>query len=203
MVFASFLIVGSYFYLGLEYYRRARPMLWRMRWFFLSIFIIYFWMTPGEPIVGSLGDAWLPTWEGVVGGLQRVVVLVMLVLGVQLLILTTKRDQLISAIYWLSFPLGLMGISRERLAVRIFLVLESVAEVQVLAGEARARYSVQSSKVVGLAKSVADLISNVVFRAHDRRLVTVDLSLDDAPPSWQWSIPLVLFVSMVLINLLA
>ncbi len=178
-------------------------MLWRMRWFFLSIFIIYFWMTPGEPIVGGLGYAWLPTWEGVVGGLQRVVVLVMLVLGVQLLILTTKRDQLISAIYWLFFPLGLLGISRERLAVRIFLVLESVAEVQVLAGEARERYSVQSSKVVGLAKSVADLISNVVFRAHDRRLVTVDLSLDDAPPSWQWSIPLALFVSMVLINLLA
>ena len=199
LLFASLLVLAAYLYQGNNCFRRAWPMLRRMRWFFASILLIYFWLTPGQPVVDGVN---FPTWDGVTDGCYRVAVLVVLVLSVQLLILTTERNQFVSAIYWLALPLIFLGISRERLAVRIALVMALVVEAQSLSGEARKRYAAQSSRVLGLAKTVADLVLSVVARANERELSVVELTLDDAPPLWQWGIPVALLVFMLLLSFL-
>ncbi len=202
-MFASLLVFGAYLYLGKAYLYRVWPMIRRLRWFFLSILIIYLWMTPGRPLVDGVDSGWMPTWEGVSGGFYRVAVLVVLVLGVQLLILFTERSQLVSAIYWLVFPLKVLGVSRERLAVRMALVMDVVAETQQLAGEARGRYSGPLSSGERPANIVVDLIRNVVARADEQALLKVELSLDSAPPLWQWSLPLSLLLMMLMLNSIA
>ena len=102
-------------------------MLRRLRWFFISILIMFSWFTPGDPLswlqfMGSLA----PSTEGILLGLQRIAALVLIVLAVGVLLQSTSRDQLLGAIYWLARPFGVFGLSRELLAVRTTLVLERV-----------------------------------------------------------------------------
>jgi len=108
----------------------ALRMLRRMRWFFLSIAVVYLLFTPGRLLFSAW--PWGPTVEGVTGGGQRIASLMLIVFAVNLLLRTTPRPALISAILWCLTPLSWVGLPRERLAVRIALTLDAVDSVQVI-----------------------------------------------------------------------
>lgn len=107
----------------------AVRMVSRLRWFLLSILIVYGWFTPGQPLLGAesarFAELW-PSREGMEAGLLRAALLMAIVAGANLLLRTTSREQLLLAVYSMARPLALCGVSRERLAVRMVLVIEAV-----------------------------------------------------------------------------
>ena len=102
----------------------------RTRWIMISLWLIYACTTPGEPLSDQMG-AFSPTLEGVLdGGLQLTRLLVALA-GLAILLDRLHRRQLMAGLYALFVPLDWLGLSRERLAVRLALTLH-YAEVAML-----------------------------------------------------------------------
>jgi len=100
----------------------------RTRWILFSLWLIYAYSTPGQ----SLWDApFSPSIEGLLdGGLQLTRLLVALA-GLAILLERLPRQQLMAGLYSLFAPLEWLGMSRERLAVRLALTLH-YAEVAML-----------------------------------------------------------------------
>jgi energy-coupling factor transporter transmembrane protein EcfT len=99
-----------------------RRLLRRIRFLLLAILILFAWMTPGQaffPLWTFLG----PTREGLLLAVDHGLRLVGVVALVALLLGRGGRDFVVSGLYALMAPCALIGLSRDRLAVRLLLVL--------------------------------------------------------------------------------
>ncbi len=96
----------------------------RMRWIMLSLLAVYGYMTPGEALWGPLGML-SPTGQGVLDGLLQLFRLVFMVAGVSVVLAVLPQRDLVAGLYTLAYPLRLpgLGLSRERVAVRLALTL--------------------------------------------------------------------------------
>lgn len=102
----------------------------RTRWIMFSLWLIYAYSTPGETLSDALGP-FSPSLEGLLdGGLQLMRLLIALA-GLAILLDRLHRQQLMAGLYSLFAPLQWLGLSRERLAVRLALTLH-YAEVVML-----------------------------------------------------------------------
>jgi energy-coupling factor transport system permease protein len=100
----------------------------RTRWIMLSLWLIYAYTTPGTAL---FEQSFSPSVEGLQeGGLQMMRLLAALA-GLAILLDRLHRQQLMSGLYSLFAPLQYLGMSRERLAVRLALTLH-YAEVAML-----------------------------------------------------------------------
>lgn len=178
----------------------ALNMVRRMRWLFLSLFIIYCWFTPGTPLPLALPASmlgWLPTLQGLAEASIRIASLVTIVLAVHLLLHITSREQLLGAIYWWLNPLGYAGIAHERLAIRIALVLETVPKVQLLIHQALAEHRqtdhssacAPGSILASTGQVSAALYQNVLTHAEQQVCRTIEIPTITSPPVWQWLFP--------------
>ncbi|HEY0666299.1 MAG TPA: CbiQ family ECF transporter T component [Gallionella sp.] len=104
----------------------------RTRWVMLSLLLIYAYSTPGHALLDGLGML-SPTHEGITDGMLQLMRLLASLAALAMLLERLHRDQLISGLYALFTPLRWLGVSRERLAVRLALTLH-YAEVVVLRG---------------------------------------------------------------------
>ena len=102
--------------------KRLISLLRRTRWIILSIFFVYAYMTPGVAL-WSLSYIPSPTREGLLDGLMQLSRLVFVLAGLSVLLTSLSQERLISGIYTLSYPLRFVGVSRERIAVRLALTL--------------------------------------------------------------------------------
>jgi len=174
-------------------------MLRRMRWFLLSIVFIYAWLTPGMPLFGEAFDAdFQPSVEGLWQGGQRLLALILIVAAVHWLLLVTPREQLVAALYWLGAPLKVLGLSRERFAVRLALTLGRVADVQKQVAEQIEQSAVAKGDIKSYAAVAADLVVSVIHQASQSRCDVVEINVADKPPLWQWCWPLLLLVMLLL-----
>lgn len=167
----------------------------RLRWFFLSILVIYFWFTPGEPLWAGIGEpyaSWVPTADGIRLGLIRAAALVLFVLGVTLLLQTTPRDELINGIRWIVRPFSAGRGFHDKLALRIALVLETVPKIQPLVRQALPRRDGSRARPVerfGVAAS--RLLTLALSEAQQAPCDLIMLPPDRHPPWWQWVCPMV------------
>ena len=201
LVTAAILLLVLYLMAGVGSLANAVSMLRRMRWFFLSIIIIYAWLTPGRPLWGEGLPIswWVPTVEGMLMGGHRLLALVMMVLGVQWLLWVTSRAQLVSALYWLSTPLRVIGFSRNRLVVRVALTLEVLEQIQGYLGEQLKKATVKRGDLRGYAAVAATLVSDVAQRSEHVSCQTMVIDIEPPPPLAQWLWPLALTVLMLLV----
>ena len=193
----ALLLVILYCFTNLAYLKPAFTMIRRMRWFFLSIFIIYSWLTPGNAVAVpfiSPYSGWLPTTDGIILGLMRAISLTLILLGVNLLLRCTSRQQLIMAIYWLVAPLRLFGISRERLSVRIALALEVLYDVQKVVGDSFAEVKGTVKSLDDIGDFAATVFHKVTHSAENTSIRTITLNDYKAPRSLQWASPIVLWL---------
>ena len=102
----------------------------RTRWIMLSLLLIYAYSTPGEPLLDALG-AFSPIREGVADGMLQLVRLLAALAGLSILLDNLHRQALIAGLYTLFAPLQWLGLSHERVAVRLALTLH-YAEVAML-----------------------------------------------------------------------
>jgi energy-coupling factor transport system permease protein len=102
--------------------KRLMTLLRRTRWIIVSLLIVYSFMTPGEAM-WRMQYVLSPTKEGVVDGLMQLSRLVCVLAGLSILLTLLTQQKLISGLYTLSYPLRFVGVSRERIAVRLGLTL--------------------------------------------------------------------------------
>lgn len=110
--------------------RQYLPMLKRMRWLLIAMFMIYAYSTPGEYLNSWPFDASMshlaPTYEGLIAGLLQMTRLVAMLALVALVMGTTSKTGLIEGFYCLLKPLHYLGISPERFAARLTLTLQYI-----------------------------------------------------------------------------
>ena len=101
---------------------RLLALLRRTRWILLSILVIYAFLTPGVAL-WTLPYFPSPTLEGLIDGLMQLSRLLCMLAGLSILLTLLSQKQLVSGLYALAYPLRYLGISRERIAVRLALTL--------------------------------------------------------------------------------
>ena len=101
---------------------RLYVLLRRTRWVMLSLLAIYGYVTPGEALWSAAG-ALSPTLQGVGDGVLQLLRLVLALAGLSIVLTLLDQKALIGGIYALAYPARLLGVSRERIAVRLALTL--------------------------------------------------------------------------------
>ena len=105
-------------------YPTLRRLVRRIRFLLLAILILFAWMTPGQAFFPQWTTAG-PTREGLLLATDHGLRLVGVVALVALLLGRGGRDFVVSGLYALMAPCRLIGLSRDRLAVRLLLVLRN------------------------------------------------------------------------------
>jgi len=176
----------------------AVTMLKRLRWLFLSIFIIYLFFTPGVLLIPSV--LWGPTEEGVFLGLSRIMVLVLIVAAVNVLLGSTRQMEFLAAVHWCLWPLSWLGLPHERLAVRISLTLETVSAARK-AFRRESRQSTKNdasqnvtkdSKLTAISDTALRLFTQAIDVGEATPLREIAIPDNARPPLIQWGIPLFL-----------
>lgn len=102
----------------------------RMRWLFISIFIIYAFGTPGEYIQG-FPDSFSPTFEGAAFGILQISRLLIAIASLSILFATSSKESLMAGLYMLLSPLNYIGCNVQRFTARLLLTLDYVDELAV------------------------------------------------------------------------
>lgn len=155
------------------------PLLKRLRWFFLFLFILNLWFNSPE-------WNWLPQWHELLFALERILALIMMVLAAHLLMITTALNDIIAALLWWLKPLSLIKISTEKLAIRLALVLDTVQKVNHLYDNIHLENNITNT--------VVTLFSTVLTFANIEPLRTLEIPELSKPPIWQWFIPILLII---------
>lgn len=100
--------------------QRFFSLLRRSRWILFSLLLVYAFATPGQELWPW---SYAPTLEGVQDGGVQLCRLVSMLAGLSVLLTLLPREQLIGGLYSLAYPLRFVGLSSERLAVRLALTL--------------------------------------------------------------------------------
>ena len=205
LLFATGLIIGLLILHPQGWLQRAFSMVLRLRWFLLSIVLVYGWLTP-DVIHSQQTSSWLPSSQGVQFGLLRVYALVLIVTAVAYLLTMTSREQLLAAIYWLCAPLALIGVDRERLVVRLMLSLEYVSRLQqqlthqVDKMQPQANFSARIKQVGYVAGSLFNFTLEQANTTGEESVVFDTLS---PPAIVQWGYPLLLASGFLLVSYVA
>ena len=100
----------------------------RMKWLFISIFIIYAFSTPGEYIQHiPVGVA--PTIEGCVLGCVQIAKLLVALATLSILFATSSKGQLMIGLHLLLLPLNLISLNTNKFTARLLLTLDYVEEL--------------------------------------------------------------------------
>jgi energy-coupling factor transporter transmembrane protein EcfT len=102
--------------------KRFFSLLRRTRWILLSIFVIYAYASRGDAMWPQLG-AFSPVAVGMEEGFVQLQRLLIVLAGLSILLVLLSQAQLMEGFYTLLFPVFLVGLSRERVAVRLALTL--------------------------------------------------------------------------------
>ena len=168
--------LGALFFQWPHHGRQILLLARKLRWFFLSIVILYFWFYPGMDLLPSLGR-FSPSVEGVNQAALRISSLLVVISYSGFLLLLTPRDDLVSGIQFLLSPLGLIGIDSQRFALRLGLVLSIVPQMSEqlhLPGEKK-----KINNVSELIDRAADMIKSASEQANHFELNdTVNINIE-------------------------
>jgi energy-coupling factor transport system permease protein len=192
----AILVLGlAYFrYLQVPARKRALTILYRMRWFFASLLFVYGWLSP-DPVTGQVSIWGWPSQSGLYAGCRQLLALALIMLAVNLLLVCSRRQELVQAIYWLARPLSWFGLSRERLAVRLVLVLDKAVDVRERVGREMAdhRTEIHQTRLRWRLASLAHMAATLIDRTLKRIEASTDQELTftpvSAPPWYQWGLP--------------
>ncbi|MDD2832428.1 MAG: CbiQ family ECF transporter T component [Methylotenera sp.] len=97
----------------------------RMRWLFVSILVVYAYLTPGE-LLPYLPVNYSPTYEGVVHGLMQIARLIVALAALSVLLASTQKEDLMAGLTMALHPLAIFGLDVRRFSVRLLLTLKYV-----------------------------------------------------------------------------
>jgi len=104
---------------------RSRQLLKRVRYLLLAIVVLFAFFTPGQALFIDFPTI-SPSREGSRLAIDHIARILAVVFCVALLMQRLSPQRLVGGIYALLRPVGLFGVSAERIAVRILLTLNEV-----------------------------------------------------------------------------
>lgn len=161
----------------------------KLRFFYLSLFLLYGWFYGGEPVWPALGD-WSPAFDGLIEACLRVAALILFLAWFFVLIRSLSRNDLLCGIRQLIAPLGLLRVDTQRVALRMVLTLDALADVNAIVAEVRQRYP--GGKAIRRWADVAADVLAATLREADaatERHAPAMPSQPRIPPWYQWSAP--------------
>lgn len=164
--------------------RRLARTVWRLRFFYLSLIVLYGWISPGEPALPALGP-FSPSLAGLESALRYIAVLAVIALTVQLLMAAFNRDQLVGALRWWLKPVGVLGLDRDRLALRLILVAEVLPRLQVLARDTSGGRPAERGPVA-VARRAAAVFERALAEAETAPPPRIELPALRTPPVRDW-----------------
>jgi len=199
LIVAVLLIGGLLFTLTLAQVRQTLVMVRRLRWLLLSILVIYGWFTPGVPLDLPLPEYLLPTRAGLEEGAPRVLTLILILLAAGILLVSTSRQQLIAALYWLLSPLRHLRWPPERLAIRLALTLDYVtrqASLWQIPPTTPATRGIRG-RITHIAQHLAGLLPQLFEQAEQPSTREVTLDILPPPSVRQWGWPVLLVIGLM------
>lgn len=162
-----------------ELVKTVLKLLSRLRWFFLSILILYVWFSPGYPTLHpDSGISVINT--GLMMGLERILALMIVVGYSGLLIHLSSKAEIITGIYVLLSPLKMLGIDSGKLAVRLGLVLDYVPRFEAMQQSANGHSTAAPQKSSWIDKS-AQLFNAALNPPAAEKQETEIIELPDIP----------------------
>jgi len=205
IIVAALALFAVYAFVDRSCLASAWKMVSRIRWIFLSLFLIYAWFTPSDVTNDIAGDvsrhsmsAWLPSFSGIENGLLHAMSLLMIVLAVNLLLSVTSKTDLMLALRWMATPLVVLGVSRDRIALRMVLVMDTVPGVQVLLADALKELRETRFTLARIGAVTGEVFQRVLEKADQEAEHSIVLQPLCAPPHWQWLIPVFLGISLLI-----
>ncbi len=147
----------------------------RTRWIMLSMLLIYAYATPRVAVWASLAQ-FSPTHEGLTNGLLQLCRLAFTLASLAILLNLLSRQQLISGLSVLTYPLRYVGLSRERLAVRLALTLQ-YAESVIWVTTGNWRTNIAQMLVPAEVKPHSIELHTTPFTMFDGMILTVGCAL--------------------------
>jgi energy-coupling factor transport system permease protein len=154
---------------------RLIVLLRRTRWIMLSLLIIYAYATPGVAVWQSLVQL-SPTHEGIIDGLLQLCRLAFALAGLAILLDRLSQQQFIGGLYTLGYPLRYVGLSRDRIAVRLALTMH-YAESVILDTSSNWRVSIEKMLAPAENQLNAIEIHSVKFKLIDGLLLALVCAL--------------------------
>jgi hypothetical protein len=105
--------------------RRTLLLMRRARWLLLSIAVLFALATPGQRLPGMAGDLGV-TQVGLLLATEHVLRLILLLASLAVMHERLGTAGMMAGLYWLLAPLSLWRTLRERIVVRLMLVLDYV-----------------------------------------------------------------------------
>ncbi len=124
----------------------------RLRWFFLVMFLIFLFNTPGEHMV-SWSYRLKPTYEGLSAAFTQMLRIALMLAAVSFMLKQNSMQQLISGLYVLLKPLKRVGVNVERFATRLCLTMHYLEQE-------KADGDVATSFAKGLTARLDDAFAN-------------------------------------------
>lgn len=121
LLVSSLALIGALVISGQKFILLLR----RTRWIMFSLLLIFAFSTPGVELTRFTGN-YGPTQEGLIDGMLQLTRLMAALAALAILLERLHRQKLIAGLYTIFLPLRWLGISRERLAVRLALTLHYV-----------------------------------------------------------------------------
>ncbi len=105
--------------------RRTLTLIRRSRWLFLSIALLFVLATPGQRLPGFVGDVGV-TRDGILLAAEHVLRLLLLLASLATLHERLGTTGMMAGMHWLLAPIARWRTLRERIVVRLMLVLDHV-----------------------------------------------------------------------------
>jgi len=97
----------------------------RLKWFYLVMFSIFVFNTPGEHIM-NWPFSIKATYEGLEMGLMQVLRIALVLAAVSIILTRNTKQQLMSGLYFIMRQLSLIGLDTQRFSARLWLTLHYV-----------------------------------------------------------------------------
>jgi len=170
------------------YMRTGWSMIKRLKWFYLSILLVYIFFAPTHTQTLST-----QFWAGLNSGGFRVAILIFIVLAVNLLIRTCSQEQLLSGLYLFITPFKWIGLNPHTFLSRAYLTLDYIQVLEKqLSGEKQSFTNKFSFSK--LASRLGSFIASWIEQAQNKHIQTLEIRLLNIPHIWQWTIPILLIV---------
>jgi len=191
VIAASSVLLIILLFAGRQYWVDAWRMLSRLKWFWLSMLVFYGWLIPGNM---AFETGFLPSQEGILLGMIRMLVLLDIVIAVILLVRTTPREQLIMAIMWLIRPLDLLKINTQVFAYRLVMTLEIAADLDAIIKKRIDELQPETNMLQGGIDIVAGQLVSIEHLSKSEQTRVIEFPEYIQPQWWQWLYPLILIM---------
>lgn len=207
----STIVLIPFYLIDVHLWSSAIKMLLRLKWFFLSIFLIYYYYTPelrsSHSFFNIISERFIP-------GLFRISVLIIIIFSVNLFIKKTSKEDILSALLWLSSPLNVFHINIDRISLRAVLTLEYIEDLSARLSIYKKTVSPQSSlcsryaiinflnqkkqSFFHLVKLSGIILHEILDEADNTSGKLYTINCLQAPAAKQFIFPLVLCLSLYL-----